>query len=249
MEAPPSEPAVEQESVLEPEEERQLTERFNASAPIATLEKALDDPATEVDLLAVLARRLGENVTPRTWGDVTDAFGNYVGVRDAGALEPTDLLTLGALDPASNLPVMEKTLAERPKVFAFVRRAIASYAPEIVAAYDAYGESPHDWRSIHPRVFHDVTRGQPHIELRIEKFGGETAFLEGGPTSMLRLTRSLITALAAVPTVEAFEADAAGTFVEEASAFVGRLQEQLDESAKAEAATPAAAPEQDPGPP
>jgi hypothetical protein len=233
MKAPRNGPSTMEEPSLDSEEDvalAELADRFRSSAPLTALEEALSDAGGQADLLAILSHRLAGRPTPQTWADVADALRNYLGVSDPTAVEPPEILTLAAVDPDSKLPLLDRLLSDRPNVRTFLRRAVASYEPEIVAAYEAFGEAPSDWRVIRPRVLQDVTRDQLHIELRIEKYDGDIAFLEGTPTSILKLTRTLLRTLGSVPTFEAFETDATSAFLEEANDLVRRLQEHLDGS-------------------
>jgi hypothetical protein len=252
MEAPPSEPAETEDVQDDVEGKRELAERFRTSGPLTALDAALGDPKGQAEIMGILEGRLAATPVTKRWGELADAFGNYLGVRDSTAVEPADLLALAALDPPANLALIEELIPERRNLLAFLRLAMASHGPEILMAYEAYGELPDDWREIRPRVYHDIIMERPHIELHIEKYRGEVVFIEGGPTSILRLSRSVVRALSALPDAEAFDADSVAAFVEEVTGFVARLQERADvmaAGASDEEAAAAPAPETQASPP
>jgi hypothetical protein len=245
MDAAPSEPTATEEAQDDAEAMRQLAERFRSSGPLTALDAALGDAKKHVELMGIMEGRLAVEPVTKRWGQLADAFGNFLGMRDAAAVEPADILALAALEPESNLALIEELIPERKDLVAFLRLAIARHGPEILMAYEAYGELPDDWREVRPRVYYDIIMGRPHIALHIEKYDGEVVFIEGGPTSILRLTRSVVRALAALPDAESFDADSVGPFLEEVGPFVARLQEHVEAKAAEATQEAAAAPAPD----
>lgn len=217
MTSPPPEPT--------PDDVRRLHERIVTSGPLESLEEVLAEPPTEAYLLDILAQRLGAPLTRNTWQEVHEGFGKYIGERDVEALEPADLLVMAANAPAAQFHVLVDGLAPRPNVLKFIRLAVSKFGPEIAAAYEIWNELANDWRVIRPRVFREFSTGQVHFQFDVEKYGGDTVFIEGNATSVLNLVSSLVSALRNVPDDTAFDGAAAATFLGEAQSLVERLQD------------------------
>ena len=173
-------------------------------------------PRAMEDVLEILGRRLSDGIGAETWQVLDKSLSHYLG-RDLAyffvwTVQP---------DQASRLEELQKYAS--PEVMAFFRTVLGRYGAELESALLCWNEFPNDWRTLHREVFYDQINQQPYIRLRIEKYSGEVALIEGNADSILGLTSGLILTLRLVGLREAFSQERIEQFLEEVGEFYALL--------------------------
>jgi hypothetical protein len=168
------------------------------------LEEAIQSrPGLRAEIGSVIDRRLSNVTGPESWEQIRRSLVDLLGANSAGllmwmcvndALEEDRALRIGRLQQNAKSDVIE-----------LIRSIRAAYSHEIQNAWEIFGETPNNWRSIEREIYVDVVRGRPYLKLQLKKFNGEQIVLEGPGDSFLNLAGYLSGALAT------FEADAGFT--------------------------------------
>jgi hypothetical protein len=169
-------------------------------------------PEASDQVVEIIGRRLA-TIRSHTSSDLFNGLKALIG--EAGAqLLLSSSVGEGQLDSLADAS---------PQIRQLVGRTVALYGPELQASLDAR-ELPDDWKEFNREVFSDAISGGYLVRVRIVKYNGDVALIEGSPTSMLSLAKSMLTTLRWIAAPDAFAADGVGPFVEEANAVLTMLQ-------------------------
>jgi hypothetical protein len=170
-------------------------------ALIALDEVAKDTDRTQV-LVDVFSKHLDHEISGDTYDDLTLAV---------SALIPPEMLALLTWASQPGNDPMEGRIAQLnapPDAEALVRRLIGLFGPRLSRAmFAAKRPAPQrdDWLSFTSQVMRDVESKEYAISSRIEKFNGESFFIEGDPISMTRFARQALRALVKIGDPSALE--------------------------------------------
>ena len=142
-------------------------------------------PQADQEVLTIIAKRLGNEIGEKTWEDIENVLGFYLGP-DAPAL----VLWVASDDLADRIAKVEEVAPER--VAALVRAIVGLYGPELKLSHQRWNELPNDWFGINREIYYDVVRDRVVIKIRIDKNSGEQVFFEGLATSILELTANIL---------------------------------------------------------
>jgi hypothetical protein len=193
-----------------------LSEASNKTSA-AALGAFLDaHPEAEGQAREILDKHLSK-IDATTWNSVFASLDNYWGK------ESTDILfNTAQTDQASRLQKLADSVP--PTVMNFLRKIISLYGPELTNAYVASNQLPHGWRTFYRDVYYDYVNQRSHIRIRLAKYNGEDAFIEGNADSILDLTLLLMQTIRFLPVPDFISLTMVDRFIQEADELFNFLQ-------------------------
>ncbi len=174
-------------------------------------------PQAVQHVLDILSKRLGGEINAETWQVLDTSLANYLG-RDLAYL----VTWVAQSDQGNRIQELEKHASSQ--VMAFLRTILGLYGLELENAFAVWNEIPDNWRTFYREVYYDQLSERHHLKLRIEKYNGEEAAIEGPPDSILTLTTYMILTLRLVGTPDAFSQDRIDLFLDEAHQLIQLLR-------------------------
>ncbi len=173
-------------------------------------------PSALSGVLGILDKRLKPPLQADTWEVLDGSLANYMG-RDLAYLFGWVVRS----GQADRLEQIEDYASAQ--VQAFFRTVLGLYGAELGEAFAAWNEIPDDWRTLFREVYFDQLAQRHHIKLRVLKYSGDSATVEGPADSILGLTSGLILTLRLVGIPEAFSAEKVDQFMDELNQFLALL--------------------------
>jgi hypothetical protein len=166
------------------------------------------DANAEGRLLELLGRRLSDPIDTETLTAVRSSLIYYLG-ENGGPL----LIWISSTEQAGRLANISAMAS--PEVISLIRAVLGLYGQELEKAYALWNEIPDNWKTIYRHVYFDKINGNYLLRIRVEKYNGEMATIEGNADQLMDLTRHFILALRLVGVPDAFSQDRVSEFLEE----------------------------------
>lgn len=204
---------------------------------LSELESALAPERGGVEgVLAILHDRV-RTATGAGWFPSVDAhLGTYSGP-DVALLLVWLAQPIGS--PTSPTQASERVAAvselASPEVAAAVRTILGRYGKELWDSYDLWNQVPDDWRSVSHNVYLDQVTGRYLMRVRVQKYNGQEALVEGPPQSILGLIQAVLSSLQNPATRDAIPAELLRLYFDQTEQWRRSIE------AQAEASSPTAA--------
>jgi hypothetical protein len=142
-------------------------------------------PQADQEILAIIGKRLGTEIGPKTWEILDNAVSYYVG---------GDALSLVLWVVLADEPdrIAKVTEVASPGVAALVRAIAGMYGAELKLAFQRWNELPDDWVGVNREIYHDVINDRMIVKMRIDKNSGQPVIIEGPSSSFLELTANML---------------------------------------------------------
>lgn len=184
------------------------------SKGVADLQTFLEThPQAEQQVLDIIRRRLGDNITTTTWQPLLTSLTNYFGLNLAYLMA-----WVAQYDQRNRIEELEKY--NLPQVTTFLRTILGLYGLEMENAFAVWERLPDDWRMFNREIYYDQIKQRHYVRVRIEKYNGQDAIVESYPDGILELTSFFIRTLLMVGTPNAFSQRYIDMFFDEASQLV-----------------------------
>lgn|GEM_PF-4487043 len=179
-------------------------------------------PDTERHAREILDKHL-KKIDASTWNSLFASLDNYWGK------ESTDILYNVVSQPDQAGKLLELGDSVSAEVMNFLRKIISLYGPEFTSAFLTSNQLPNNWKTFYRDVYYDYVNRRSHVRVRLDKYNGEEALVEGNADSILDLIILMMQTIRFLPVPDFIAKSMIDRFIQESNELTKFLQPPASE--------------------